>query len=425
MKQALPQVLMPKAGVEGKAARNRAPQGDFVEALGIGKLSKQPRPAEIKADRQEIGAKPLWQRLAAKLDTADRTGNPEPEAAAPTKPAGKEASEDRPAPSTGDDAEATAPPVAGQAVDQPADRPANLPAQPPAPPPSSAPTFAETPQQPASRAPPLRESPPVSVDVEPVAASPDSKALQPAITDAAPKTPGSAAPVFVPMSRGEPAGPIRFEPVATPGATPAAGPAEQVPSDPAQAKDPLADASAEPPKATPRVTVLAQQSIPAPMPSTAVLLAESIVAGDLLAPARSLPALDAIHASTTHASAQSLKIQLHPAELGMVTATLRFAGEQLSIELQVENHDAYRRLSGDSDTIVKSLRDIGYEVDRVTVLQPSIATTPAGRSDSGGALPSPQGRAPEQFGSGAAPGGNGGSGGRQPAEGGNAERSAQ
>ncbi|HEY6632141.1 MAG TPA: hypothetical protein VIZ90_11870, partial [Rhizobiaceae bacterium] len=46
-------------------------------------------------------------------------------------------------------------------------------------------------------------------------------------------------------------------------------------------------------------------------------------------------------------------------------------------------------------------------------------------SDSGGALPSPQGRAPEQFGSGAAPGGNGGSGGRQPAEGGNAERSAQ
>ena len=43
-------------------------------------------------------------------------------------------------------------------------------------------------------------------------------------------------------------------------------------------------------------------------------------------------------------SAQSLKIQLHPAELGMVTATLRFAGEQLSIELQVENHEAYQRL---------------------------------------------------------------------------------
>ena len=96
---------------------------------------------------------------------------------------------------------------------------------------------------------------------------------------------------------------------------------------------------------------------------------------------RSRPAVDAIHASATHASAQSLKIQLHPAELGMVTATLRFAGEQLSIELQVENHEAYRRLSSDSETIVKSLRDLGYDIERVSVLQPSIASAAAARSD--------------------------------------------
>ena len=155
------------------------------------------------------------------------------------------------------------------------------------------------------------------------------------------------------------------------------------------------------------------------------MLVESIAASDLLQPARSAPALDGIHASATHASAQSLKIQLHPAELGMVTATLRFAGEQLSIELQVENHEAYRRLSNDSETIVSSLRDLGYDVERVTVMQPSTCTGAAGRADTSASMPSPQGRAAEQFGSGAAGGGNGGSGGRQPEEGGNAGRNGQ
>ena len=50
-----------------------------------------------------------------------------------------------------------------------------------------------------------------------------------------------------------------------------------------------------------------------------------------------------------------LKIELHPAELGMVTASLRLAGEQLSIELKPETHEAYRRLATDSDAIVKSM----------------------------------------------------------------------
>ena len=59
----------------------------------------------------------------------------------------------------------------------------------------------------------------------------------------------------------------------------------------------------------------------------------------------------------------------------MVTASLRFAGEQLSIELQVENSEAHQRLSADSETIVKSLRGLGYEIDRVTILQSSVASS--------------------------------------------------
>ena len=435
VKQALPQVLMPKTGLDGKAGCNRAPQGDFVEALGIGKVSKQPKPAEAKAGGQEIEAKPLWQRLAAKLDTPDRTPAPKPEAVAAQEPAEKEAVEDRPPAArgedvgdaaVGDDARSLEARIDAKAGDvatiappaprQAADHPAQAPASPPLPEPASV----EPPQQPAARVEIFRAEPALPAEPDAVVTSADSKAPRPALPDTARKL-GPDAPVFVPMGRSEPAEPIRFEPAAAP----AAAPAEQPTTDRPQAKEVPVEAPAEPPKQAPRVTVLAQQSIPAPMPSTAVALAESIAAGDLLAPARSVPALDAIHASATHASAQSLKIQLHPAELGMVTATLRFAGDQLSIELQVENHEAFRHLSSDSETIVRSLRDIGYEIDRVTVLQPQIATTPAGRSEAGGSLPSPQGRTPEQFGSGASPGGNGGSGDRQPSDGGNQGHGSQ
>jgi chemotaxis protein MotD len=409
VKQALPQVLMPKTGAEGKAARNRAPQGDFAEALGIGKSSKQPKSAEAKAERQQIEAKPLWQRLAAKLDTADRTQDSKLEAVTPKEPAEKEPAEDKPGTSKADDAGTTTPSGTRQADT----------VQAPAPPAISAHVPAETtgPQRQATTS---RKEAPAPVDPDATVTIADSKASQPATPDAARKQ-DSAAPIFVPMGRGEPAEPIRFEPVAGS----AAAPAEQSSADRTQAKEALPEASAEPAKTAPRITVLAQQSIPAPMPSTAIVLADTIAASDLLEPLRNPPALDAIHASATHASAQSLKIQLHPAELGMVTATLRFAGEQLSIELQVENHEAYRHLSNDSDTIVSSLRDLGYEIDRVTVLQPQLASTPAGRADTGASLPSPQGRVPEQFGAGVGPGGNGGSGGRQSQDGGNPGRGGQ
>jgi chemotaxis protein MotD len=401
----LPQVLMPKTGAEGKAARNRAPQADFAEALGVGKSSKQPESAAARADRHEIEAKPLWERLAAKLDTpADHPQTAKSEAASPTEPAEKEPVEDKPTTSTGDDAATTTPQSTRQAEA----------AQTPAPPAIPAPIPAE-PAGPQRQAASSRKEPPAPVDPDTTVTIPDSKASQPATPDLSRKQ-DSAAPIFVPMGRGEPAEPIRFEPAAGP----LTASAEQSSTDRAQTKETPPEASTEPVKVAPRVTVLAQQSIPAPMPSTAVVLADTIAASDLLEPLRNPPAPDAIHASATHASAQSLKIQLHPAELGMVTATLRFAGEQLSIELQVENHEAYRHLSSDSDTIVSSLRDLGYEIDRVTVLQPQLASTPTGRADGGASLPSPQGRTPEQFGAGVGPGGNGGSGGRQSQNGGNA-----
>lgn len=63
----------------------------------------------------------------------------------------------------------------------------------------------------------------------------------------------------------------------------------------------------------------------------------------------------------------TLKLQMSPIELGSVTATLRLSGEELSVQLTVENPAALRQLSNDSSEILKSLRAQGLTVDHVQV----------------------------------------------------------
>ncbi|RUY13711.1 flagellar hook-length control protein FliK, partial [Mesorhizobium sp. M7A.F.Ca.US.005.03.2.1] len=121
-------------------------------------------------------------------------------------------------------------------------------------------------------------------------------------------------------------------------------------------------------------------------------------------------------ASSVAVPTHVLKIELHPAELGMVTANLRLSGEQLSIELKPETHDAYRRLSADSEAIVKSLRGLGFEVDKVTIMQPSVAVPATTRTDATAPLAAATGRDPASFQPGNSGGGNGGAGGQQPGQ---------
>ena len=64
---------------------------------------------------------------------------------------------------------------------------------------------------------------------------------------------------------------------------------------------------------------------------------------------------------------KSLRIQLNPAELGAVTAHLKASGETVTVELEVETTDARDQLSSDADSIVKSLKAVGVDVDKVTV----------------------------------------------------------
>lgn len=80
----------------------------------------------------------------------------------------------------------------------------------------------------------------------------------------------------------------------------------------------------------------------------------------------------------------TLKIQLHPIDLGMVTATLRLQGEALVVDLKVETGKAYRNLSDDQDAIVKALRGHGFAVDQISVQlsSPSDRGGNAGQGDS-------------------------------------------
>ncbi|TPK58814.1 flagellar hook-length control protein FliK [Mesorhizobium sp. B2-4-19] len=174
------------------------------------------------------------------------------------------------------------------------------------------------------------------------------------------------------------------------------------------------------PSAQARVDVVSERSFPAPpqapMSQAALNVINAVTADVGPQQAFSTAAATTQMAGSVAAPTHVLKIELHPAELGMVTAHLRLSGEQLSIELKPETHDAYRRLSSDSEAIVKSLRGLGFEVDKVTIMQPSIAIPATTRTDAAASLTAAPGRDQSAFQPGNSSGGNGGASGQQPGQ---------
>jgi chemotaxis protein MotD len=90
----------------------------------------------------------------------------------------------------------------------------------------------------------------------------------------------------------------------------------------------------------------------------------------------------------------TLKIQLHPLELGIVTASFRLTGEHLTIELKVETIEAYRQLSNDNSSIVRALKGHGYDVEQITIQHIGADRSAAGNTQDGGST-SQQGGASE------------------------------
>jgi chemotaxis protein MotD len=181
------------------------------------------------------------------------------------------------------------------------------------------------------------------------------------------------------------------------------------------ARDSLRENAPDAPIQPGRVTVLAQQNIPAPaVPATTAAPLLTAIAAD--GSWRELAATADLRLSADQnavASTHSLKVQLHPAELGVVTASLRFAGDQLTIELQVESIEAQQRLSADSDAIVKSLRALGLEVDRVTIQQSAVVQAPNTRADTNAGQNGQQASDRQSFNAASSGSGNGQGGGQQ------------
>lgn len=173
----------------------------------------------------------------------------------------------------------------------------------------------------------------------------------------------------------------------------------------------------KPPSSATRMEVVSQQSFPAPAQNpvgqTASALVEALATDNGVQQAFASASPGSQTTNSVAVPTHVLKIELHPAELGAVTASLRLSGEQLSIEMKPETHEAYRRLTTDSDAIVKSMRSLGFDVDKVTILQPSIAAHAASRTDANSAMPMSTGRDQPSFQPGNS-GGNGAGGGRQP-----------
>lgn len=74
-----------------------------------------------------------------------------------------------------------------------------------------------------------------------------------------------------------------------------------------------------------------------------------------------------IYSTAQPKALNTLKIQLNPAELGVVTATMKLSGGDLQVHLRVESVEAYRLLSEDSTSIVKALKGQGFGIDQINV----------------------------------------------------------
>ncbi|MEP6352142.1 MAG: flagellar hook-length control protein FliK [Nitratireductor sp.] len=131
-----------------------------------------------------------------------------------------------------------------------------------------------------------------------------------------------------------------------------------------------------------RVKVLADASHiglgPAQSGETVSALAKSIAADRTMSEFARAAALPSDTPGVNRqAPVRDLTIQLQPISLGTVNARLRTQGEQLTVEIRVDNAEAFQRLSAERDALTTSLRGLGFKVDEVSIVQQPAAAQPA------------------------------------------------
>ena len=149
---------------------------------------------------------------------------------------------------------------------------------------------------------------------------------------------------------------------------------------PAEREAPAA-AKAAPADGFNQVTVIEQRRYLAPAQDNALAVVKSITGNpewtSALQPESALA--NAAEMAGSGKVVNTLKIQMHPIELGLVTATLRLQGEELSVELKVDNGAAFKHLKDDQSKIIESLKAHGFSIDQVNItLASDRADTSAG-----------------------------------------------
>ncbi len=128
------------------------------------------------------------------------------------------------------------------------------------------------------------------------------------------------------------------------------------------------------------VTVIDARRFLAPVSSNNAASITAAMVGDSEWVSAMSPGSELANAATQSSQGKvvnTLKIQMSPIELGSVTATLKLTGEELSVQLTVENHAALQKLTKDQDEILKALRAQGLTIDQVQI---NIQVAPAERS---------------------------------------------
>lgn len=137
-----------------------------------------------------------------------------------------------------------------------------------------------------------------------------------------------------------------------------------------QASEARAEGAAAAKDAGPTVTILDARRFLAPVSdSNSANISAAFLGDKTWVEAMRAGSIDSIDSMTANAGkvVNTLKIQMTPIELGLVTATMRLSGETLSIQLTVESPAAMHKLKEDSNDIMTALKAQGFAVDQIQI----------------------------------------------------------
>ena len=124
-------------------------------------------------------------------------------------------------------------------------------------------------------------------------------------------------------------------------------------------------------------------------PSSPVQQIVDRIAADI-APIGEQRRTDPVASLPTTPAAQPLKVltvQLHPAELGVVTVRIALRNDALELQIETDRRDTARLVHADRETLSGLLRSAGYSVETLTVRAVDPSSAPASVGSSSHASP--------------------------------------